>query len=172
MTSERHPQATIPQEVKDQAQKLYLDNVAISDIVVKLKEDNTVVTDQTVRRWIKIYNWDSQKAVSILKAQEKLAQNMAKSKVIKAEEHLKEYRDIRRKAADELQKLKFEDASNAARIVDIAIRGERDIQSGVVSAWLISQLIQILLEEVSDEDVRNRIGLRLRDVVLELEANA
>ena len=83
-------------------------------------------------------------------------------KIAKAtEDHIKSYRRIREKGDKFLEgHVDFDKTIDAIRAVDIGVKGERQIMSGLVSAQLVYDLINIIHEEVDDEEVLRRISAK------------
>ena len=51
----------------------------------------------------------------------------------------------------------------------MAIKGERTILEGLISRKFIQGIVTIIMEEVNDRELRQRLGTRLQDFLLEFE---
>ena len=159
----------LPQEVKNKALKLYLEGVSLTNIHQNLLNEGVEVSLEAIRKWPALYDWETLKARSILKAQDKVVKAISTRKSVDAEEHLDEYRKIRSKASKQLEDLNFRNAEGATDAIDKAIQGERSIATGVVSMYLVNEIIKIIMDEIDDEEARNRIGLRFRDLIIAMD---
>ena len=51
----------------------------------------------------------------------------------------------------------------------MAIKGERLILEGLIARKFIQGIVSIIMEEVADKEIRQRLGTRLQDFLLEFE---
>ena len=56
-------------------------------------------------------------------------------------------------------------AYDAAKALDIAIKGERTIMSGLVSLQFIQDVMNVLVDEISDSDVLGRVAIKLKALI-------
>ena len=80
-------------------------------------------------------------------------------------EHLDTYEQMRHKSKHELDGLLFDRAIDAARIADMSIQGERKVMEGLLEMQFIQDVINVLIEEVSDPAVLDKVAIRLRTLV-------
>ena len=80
-------------------------------------------------------------------------------------EHLNEYEGMRHKAEAALGVLQFDRAFDAAKILDMSIQGERRVMEGMINLQFVQSVLNILVEEVSDADIIQRIAGRLKSLV-------
>jgi len=159
------------QNVKDFAAKTYIhDDV----IIPKIKENILVkfdveVPEDTLYQWSKEQGWKELKNKAIARARDKMVELEANHRRLDSEAHLDQYKKITSKASDALDVLQFDRASDAAKAVDMAIKGERLILEGLIARKFIQGIVSIITEEVSDRDIKQRLGLRLQDFLLEFE---
>jgi hypothetical protein len=159
------------QSVKDFAAKTYIhDDVIIpkikEDILAKFEVD---VPEDTLYQWSKEQGWKDLKSKAIARSREKMVELEASHRRLDSEAHLEQYKKITSKASDALDVLQFDRASDAAKAVDMAIKGERLILEGLIARKFIQGIVSIIMEEVSDKEIRQRLGTRLQDFLLEFE---
>ena len=61
--------------------------------------------------------------------------------------------------------LNFHDAGVAARTVDMSIQGERKTMEGLINVQFVQDILNVLVEEISDTDTINRIAARFQGVI-------
>ena len=159
------------QNVKDFAAKTYIhDDVIIpkikEDILAKFEVD---VPEDTLYQWSKEQGWKELKSKAIARSRDKMVELEASHRRLDSEAHLEQYKKITSKASDALDVLQFDRASDAAKAVDMAIKGERLILEGLIARKFIQGIVSIIMEEVSDKEIRQRLGTRLQDFLLEFE---
>jgi|TARA_R110002153_G_scaffold188141_2_gene341126 hypothetical protein len=159
------------QSVKDFAAKTYIhDDVIIpkikEDILAKFEVD---VPEDTLYQWSKEQGWKDLKSKAIARSRDKMVELEASHRRLDSEAHLDQYKKITSKASDALDVLQFDRASDAAKAVDMAIKGERLILEGLIARKFIQGIVSIIMEEVSDKEIRQRLGTRLQDFLLEFE---
>ncbi len=161
------------QEVKDFAAKTYIhDDV----IIPKIKENilakyEVNIPEDTLYQWSKEQGWKELRTKAISRARDKMVEIEADHRRLDSEVHLDQYKKITDKAAGALDILQFDRASDAAKAVDMAIKGERTILEGLISRKFIQGIVTIIMEEVNDRELRQRLGTRLQDFLLEFEDN-
>jgi hypothetical protein len=159
------------QEVKDFAAKTYIhDDV----IIPKIKENiltkyEVNIPEDTLYQWSKEQGWKELRTKAISRARDKMVELEADHRRLDSEVHLDQYKKITSKASEALNILQFDRASDAAKAVDMAIKGERTILEGLISRKFIQGIASIIMEEVNDKEVRHRLGTRLQDFLLEFE---
>lgn len=157
----------IPQNIKDKAFELYLpgDKTA-EDIVYYLnKEFKMSIKPVTIYSWAKQNDWKAlrtqARSTAIEQVQETESQRFARLQ----SEHLDTYEQMRHKSKHELDSLLFDRAIDAARIADMSIQGERKVMEGLLEMQFIQDVINVLIEEVSDPTVLDKVAIRLRTLV-------
>tara|TARA_R100000008_G_scaffold80999_1_gene63843 strand:- start:4 stop:513 length:510 start_codon:yes stop_codon:yes gene_type:complete len=159
------------QEVKDFAAKTYIhDDVIIPKIKENILEKFEVeIPEDTLYQWSKEQGWKELRTKAIAKARDKMVELEADHRRLESEIHLDQYKKITSKAAEALGVLQFDRASDAAKAVDMGIKGERTILEGLISRRFIQGIVTIIMEEVNDKELRQRLGNRLQDFLLEFE---
>ena len=84
-------------------------------------------------------------------------------------EHLDEYERLRQKAVNELSTLTFDRASDAAKALDLGIRGERVVMEGLINLQFVQDVLNVLIEEIQDQDIIKKVAVRLKTIVQEQE---
>jgi hypothetical protein len=159
------------QTVKDFAAKTYIhDDVIIPKIKEHILDKFDVdIPEDTLYQWSKEQGWKELKSKAIARSRDKMVELEANHRRLDSEVHLDQYKKITKKASDALDVLQFDRASDAAKAVDMAIKGERLILEGLIARKFIQGIVSIIMEEVADKEVRQRLGVRLQDFLLEFE---
>jgi len=117
----------------------------------------------TIQSWCHKYNWDDErqvKAVAILeegKGEVTLEQSLSE----RIDAQLKLYRDLQDRGNNALAGGEVTKASEAASLIDMGIKGERDVMAGLISTKFVNRVIQILREELDDETL-SKVIVRLK----------
>mgnify|MGYP001240859456 FL=1 len=156
----------IAQEVKTKAMELFLEGKPAKDIAEKVSDTfNTVVKPSTIYAWANQYNWGETRAVSRTDAVAKVAESETQRYARLQEEHLSTYENLRRKASAELNTQMFDRASDAAKALDLGIKGERIVMEGMINLQFIQDVMSVLIDEISDPDTLNKIAIKLKALV-------
>ena len=140
-------------EVKTRALELYLPNdKSAREIAGMLWEEFEVdVKPTTIYMWARENSWDEHKeevkAQAIQQVKESSGQRM------------------REKAARELNHLGFDKAFDAAKALDMGIKGERQIMEGMINLQFVQNVLNVLVEEISEEEVLRKIATKLRALI-------
>ena len=157
----------IPQEVKLRAMELYLaGNFSAREIAETLTTEYDVdVKTPTIYAWAKKDEWDTQKALAQTKGMEEIAESESQRYARLQEEHLNQYEDVANRAFRELNGLNFDKAIDAIRAVDLGIRGQREVMEGMINLQFVQDVLNLIVEEVTDTDTINKIAVRLKTLV-------
>ena len=155
----------IPDEIKLKAMELFLrgDKTA-KQIAGEVSTDEHAVAPPTIYMWAKKDRWGEQKAVAISDKQTKLAESEGERFARLQTEQLDTYTEIANKAGREIKGLTFDRPLDAARAADIGIKGQREILQGMINLEFIQDIIGVLVEEVTDKDMLQRIGIKLKTI--------
>ena len=123
------------------------------------------VTQSTVYAWVKQEGWDEKKqlvyAESLVQIQESEGQKINRIQ----QEHWDGYSSLRHKAMHELDLLQFDKASDAAKALDLGIRGERQVMEGLINLQFVQNVLEVLVDEITDEDVLRRVAMKLKALI-------
>lgn len=157
----------IPQEVKLRAMELYLaGNLSAREIAETVTtEYNIEVKTPTIYVWAKKDDWDTQKALARSQATLAVAESESQRFARLQTEHLDKYEDITNRAYRELNGLNFDKAIDAVRTIDLGIHGQREVMEGMINLQFVQDVLNVLVEEISDEDTINKIAIRLKTLV-------
>ena len=157
----------ISPEVRLEAMALYVAGEhSAKQITEKLSDRFGIdVTISTIYAWSKRFNWD-EKRLEIQSAgttaiMETESQRFARLNT----EHLDIYGKIRQKAETDLVGLEFHDAGTAARTIDMGIQGERETMKGLINIQFVQDILNVLVEEISDSDLLGRIASRFQGII-------
>mgnify|MGYP003137531474 FL=1 len=157
-----------PEEVKLAALELYLENKTGAEIADSInKQFELEVKAPTIYAWARQYNWKGENAAMSTKAKEIVKEKQSQRLARIQTEHLDVYQGVREKASSELEGLEFERAFEAVRALDIGIQGERKTIEGLVNLQFVQDVLNVLVEEISDQDVLTKVASKLRTLVQE-----
>ena len=157
---------TFPLAVKHKALELYLQGFSSKDIAETLRtEFSNNVTQSTVYAWIKEGEWEVKKNENYANALEKIQETEGQKVNRIQQEHWDDYSNLRQKAATELELLPFDRASDAAKALDLSIRGERQVMEGLINLQFVQSVLGVLVDEITDEEVLRRVALKLKNLI-------
>jgi len=153
-------------EVKNRALELYLrDDKSAREIVEQLwTEFDVSVKATTIYMWARENGWDNDKIEVKTKAIEQVKESSGQRFVRIQQEHLQEYGQLRQKAVHELDHLPFDKAFDAAKALDLSIKGERTVMEGMINLQFVQNVLRVLVEEISDEDLLRKVAFRLKSL--------
>ena len=115
---------TFSLDVKERALELYLQGHSSKDVAESLRTEFTNdITQSTVYAWIKQDDWEDKKKAHYTTALEKIQETEGQRINRIQQEHWDDYGKLRHKASHELDVLQFDRASDAAKALDLGIRG-------------------------------------------------
>ena len=156
----------IPQEVKTKAMELFLEGKPAREIAEKVSDTfNVQVKPSTIYAWANQYKWGETRAVSRTEAVAKVAESETQRYARLQEEHLSTYENLRRKASAELNTQMFDKAFDAAKALDLGIKGERIVMEGMINLQFIQDVMGVLIDEIQDPDILNRVAIKLKALV-------
>ena len=154
------------QEIKTRAMKLWIEGISGPKIVTQINtEFLSDVKVPTLYAWAKQYNWNEQKTLARTGAMEQVRESEGQRFARAQAEHLTEYEGMRHKAEAALGVLQFDRAFDAAKVLDMGIQGERKVMEGMINLQFVQSVLNILVEEVSDTTMIQRIAGRLKALV-------
>ena len=147
--------------------ELYLkDDSSAREIADAVSSEYSItVSNQTVYSWAKKYDWDSNRTDVKTKALERTVETESGRLVRLQQEHLDVYGNIREKATAELNNLTFDRAFDAVKAASIGIDGERQVIEGLINLQFVQDVIQILISEIDDSELMQRLAAKLRLLV-------
>lgn len=162
----------IPESVKLEAMRLFVEgDKTAKDIAAEVSKNGVVVKPPTIYAWAKKERWGQQKDVARTDNQQKIAESEgARFARIQAEQ-LDSYTAVSNKAYREISELHFDRALDAARAIDIGVKGQREVLKGMINLQFVQDVLSILVEEVSDQNSLNRIAVKLKTLVQQQEDN-
>lgn len=157
-----------PQKVKDFAQGLYLEGQSAADISAAIKKKyKQHVGVSTIYQWVQANDWKNTRVVARADALTAIKETETQRYARIQEEHLDTYGRLRAKAQAELGTLTFDKAFDAAKAIDLGIKGERNVIGGLINLQFIQDIMAVLVEEISDTDMLGRIAFRLKALMNE-----
>tara|TARA_R110002020_G_scaffold80972_2_gene201567 strand:+ start:4223 stop:4726 length:504 start_codon:yes stop_codon:yes gene_type:complete len=157
-----------PEEIKLAALELYLDNKTGAQIAESVNEQfQTDVKAPTIYAWARQYNWKGENAAMTTKSKEIVKEKHSQRLARLQTEHLDTYQNVREKASSELDNLEFDRAFDAVKALDIGIQGERKTIEGMVNLQFVQDVLNVLVEEISDQQVLTKIATKLKTLVQE-----
>ena len=156
----------IPTNIKLEAMKLFLEgNKTAKEIAEEVSTSKVEVKPVTIYAWAKKDNWNQQKDVARTDEQQKLVESEAQRFTRLQEEQLVRYTEVATKANRELSGLTFNTAEGAVKALDTGIKGQRDVMRGTVDLGFVQIVLGILVEEIDDQEVLNRVAIKLKTAV-------
>ncbi len=156
----------IPNEVKNHARELYLEGKSGREISERLSEAYDMkISTPAIYEWAKRFNWKDMVVEAETRAKEEIIESEAQKLRRMQVEHLDDYNVLRRKAVNELKGLEFIRAGEAAKALEMGIEGERRVMQGMINLSFVQEVLNILVEEISEQEVINKIALRLQTLV-------
>ena len=156
----------IPHEVRNKAMELFLEGKPAKDIANVVTTDfKVVVKPSTIYSWAKQYRWGETRAVVRTDALEQIKETETQRYSRLQEEHLDTYEGLRKKAAFELKAHIFDKPFDAARALDLGIKGERSVMEGMINLQFIQDVMSVLVEEINDSDTLSRVAFKLKALV-------
>lgn len=161
----------LPEKVKLKALEMYLtgDHSAKEIAATVSKQFKVKVAAPTIYVWARDEDWKGQKALVKTEATAVVKESESQRFARMQTEHLDEYERLRQKAVNELSTLTFDRASDAAKALDLGIRGERVVMEGLINLQFVQDVLNVLIEEIQDQDVIKKVAVRLKTLVQEQE---
>ena len=155
-----------PESMKNNAMKLFLkgDKTA-KEIAELVSKDGMEVKPVTIYSWAKQYKWGDTRSGARAEAVEQIKESETQRYSRLQNEHLDTYEELRKKASSELKAHMFDKPFEAARALDIGIKGERSVLEGMINLQFIQDVMSVLVEEITDADVLNRVAFKLKTLV-------
>ena len=153
-------------DVKNKAMELYLEGKPAKDIASTVSQNfNVSVQPSTIYLWAKQYNWKQDRLTARADAVVQLKESETQRYARLQEEHLDTYENLRKKASSELKSQTFDRPFDAARALDLGIKGERVVMEGMINLQFIQDVMSVIVDEVTDSDVLGRIAIKLKALV-------
>ena len=152
----------LPEKVKLKALEMYLtgDHSAKEIASAISKQFKVKVAAPTIYVWARDEDWKGQKALVKTEATAVVKESESQRFARMQTEHLDEY---------ELSTLTFDRASDAAKALDLGIRGERVVMEGLINLQFVQDVLNVLIEEIQDQDIIKKVAVRLKTIVHEQE---
>ena len=157
---------TLPPQIKLDAMKLYLEGQTAAYIAETLiSKHNVKMNPSTIYGWAKSGKWGENKALARADAVEKIQETETQRYARLQTEHLDTYEKLRKKADSDLGTHIFDRAFDAAKALDLGIKGERTVMEGMINLQFIQDVMNVLVEEVADTEALKRIAFKLKTLV-------
>jgi len=154
-TEDRMPKV-IPDEIRLKAMELFLGGQTVPAISAALaNEFNVEVKVPTIYAWSKQYKWK----------EDKIEARVAAVDTIKETETLNDYGRLRKKASSELDGHMFDRPFDAAKALDLGIKGERVVMEGMINLQFVQDIMGVLVDEINDSDVLQRVAFKLKALI-------
>ena len=154
-------------EIKEKALALYMQGDKSAREITEILFDAfaTEVKASTIYLWAREGDWDTQQQSIRTEALEKIKESEGQRFARIQLEHLDTYESIRHKASHELDHLQFDRAGDAAKAVDMSIKGERQVVQGMINLNFVQNVLSVLVEEIEDEALIKRVAGRLKGLI-------
>ena len=156
-----------PLEVKDKALAIYLEgDKSAREIVEVLWENYEIeVKPSTIYAWAREGEWGVQQGEVRTQALDTIRESEGQRFTRVQREHLDNYESLRHKAENALDHLVFDKAFDAAKVLDLSIKGERQVIEGIINLQFVQNVLSVLVDEINDEEVLRRIAGRLKSLI-------
>jgi len=153
----------IPEEIRLKAMELFMTGKTVPSISIKLANEFDVeVKIPTIYAWAKQYRWKEDKIEARTAAVATIKETETQRYARIQEEHLNDYGRLRKKASSELDGHMFDKPFDAAKALDIGIKGERIVMEGMINLQFVQDIMNVLIEEIKDTDVLQRVAFKLK----------
>jgi len=156
---------------RQKALELYLKDYTYSEIAKNLTESfGRIVSVQDISYWVRSGKWADRKNTMLTEVNENTVKIISDDLLARSKEQLGAYRDMVAMGLEAItdKTVTVDKVGEAVELIDRGIRGERQINSGLVAFKYIEHVVQIISEEVKDEEVLKRIASRLRRITGEV----
>ena len=157
----------IPETVKLEAMSLFLEgDKTAKEIASVISRDGVVVKPPTIYAWTKKEGWGERQAVERSNQQQKLVESEGQRYSRLQKEQLDSYTTVATKGYRELENLHFDRAFDAVKAIDVGIKGQREVISGLINLQFVQDVLGILVEELGDDqEVLSKIATKLKTLV-------
>ena len=156
----------IPEEIKLKAMELFMTGQTVPSIAADLANEFDIeVKIPTIYAWAKQYKWKEDKIEARTAAVDTIKETETQRYARIQEEHLNDYGRLRKKASLELDGHLFDRPFDAAKALDIGIKGERVVIEGMINLQFVQDIMGVLVEEISDSEVLQRIAFKLKALI-------
>ena len=154
-------------EIKNKALALYIKgDKSAREITEVLWEDFAIaVKPSTIYMWAREGDWGIQQSEVRVEAIEKIKESEGQRYARTQREHLDTYESMRHKAGHELEHLNFDKAFDAAKALDMSMKGEREVIKGMINLQFVQSVLSVLVEEINDETTLKKIAVRLKGLI-------
>ena len=156
----------IPDEIRLKAMELFLEGKTVPSISAELANEFDVeVKVPTIYAWAKQHKWKEDKVEARTAAVESLKESETQRYARIQQEHLEDYGRLRKKASSELDGHMFDRPFDAAKALDLGIKGERIVMEGMINLQFVQDIMSVLVEEINDPDILQRIAFKLKALI-------
>ena len=156
----------IPEEIRLKAMELFMEGKTVPSISIKLANEFDVeVKIPTIYAWAKQYRWKEDKIEARVAAVDTIKETETQRYARLQQEQLNDYGKLRHKASTELNGHMFDRPFDAAKALDIGIKGERIVMEGMINLQFVQDIMNVLVEEINDSDVLQRIAFKLKTLI-------
>ena len=121
--------------------------------------------------WARQSKWKNDKVEARTAAVESIKESETQRFARIQQEHLDDYGRLRKKASLELDGHMFDRPFDAAKALDLGIKGERVVMEGMINLQFIQDIMSVLVEEIQDTDVLQRVAFKLKSLMQVQESN-
>ena len=156
----------IPQTIKDHAMSLFIKgDMSAREIAETVSTNEHNVKTVTIYAWAKRGKWSERSAVERSDQQQKIMKNDGQRFARIQEQQLNSYTKLAEKAETSLGVLEFDRPFEAARAMDLGIKGQREVMQGMVNLQFVQDVLAVIIEEVNDSEMLNRISVKFKSLI-------
>lgn len=162
-----------PEAVKTRALELYLQDKTVPAIAETLRSEFQIkLGAPAIYAWATKGKWSEKRAGAQSKALTAVLEDHSLHVSLVTQEQLDAYGKVRKMGGAYLDAHpEFDKTIDAVKAVDIGIQGERKIMAGLVGVEFIRDVLQVIVEEITDEQLLQKISARLRRLAVEVASD-
>ena len=159
------------QKVLQAAYTKFLEGKKGKEIVDEInKEFKLDIKLPSIYHWRNRYKWDARRDASQELALATISSENTDFLTEATRRHLEKYQQLTNKSGsflrlDEAHPIPFDRPADAVKALDTGIKGERMVQAGLISYTFVQAVLSAVAEEIEDEDILRKIGIRLKELV-------
>jgi len=159
------------EDVKLRGKQLYLQGFSLNECAKRVAEwTGKKCSASLFRKWAIEGKWGEEQRRSLAKVNTSLTEDTTSKMIQRAKEQLEAYQSLIDRGVKALsdKTVTVDKISEVVSLVDVGIKGERQISQGLVSWKYVEEVVKIICEEIHEEELRRRIARRLQNLTTDL----
>ena len=149
------------------AKQMYLEGCSFNSIAKKIGGKCSATL---VKHWSDRDGWKDTRLKIIETTSNSIVENAEENLISRVKQQGEAYKKMVEKGLNALkdETVTVDRVSEIVALIDVGIKGERQISSGLVSWKYIEEVVKIICEEVTDDETKRRIAKKLQRLTAEL----